>query len=506
MTEEKKSYGRIMKSSSLIGGAQGINMLIGMVRVKFVAVLIGPVGVGLVGTYRATVQLIGTIAGLGLQSSAVRDIAEAVGSGDQERIGRTVLTLRRMCWLTGGLGSLAVALFAPKLSQMTFNSPDYALNIALVGLTILFSNVQGGQMALIQGMRRIGDLAKLNVFGVASGSIVSVGLYWWLGKEGIVPAIVLLGIIQLSASWWFARKVAVPKVVMSWGDSFKAAGGMVKLGLAFMWSGALTMGVAYATRALITREIDLAAVGIFSAAFGLSGLVVNFVLGAMGADYYPSLTAVNSDHKKMGELVNQQTEIGLLLALPGLLGTLALAPWAIKIFYSAEFGQAADLLRWFALGCLGRVISWPLGFVMLAKGASRLFALTETVANVLHIGLIWGMLTWIGIEGSAVAFCMLYIFYTILMLLVSRYLISFAWSRGVLKLLWFMLPIVVVTFLAGKFLPDIPALIVGLISTAGVSIFCLRGLTHRLGADHKVCRLARKIPLLNLTIPKPEVV
>ena len=39
---DNNSYSRIMKSSSLIGGAQGINMLIGMVRVKFVAILIGP--------------------------------------------------------------------------------------------------------------------------------------------------------------------------------------------------------------------------------------------------------------------------------------------------------------------------------------------------------------------------------------------------------------------------------------------------------------------------------
>ena len=146
MTEQKKSYSRIMKSSSLIGGAQFINILIGMVRVKFVAVLLGPIGVGLVATYQATVQLIGTIAGLGLQSSAVRDIAQAVSNGDQEHIGRTVLTLRQMCWLTGGVGTLAVALLSNTLSQMTFNSPDYAQEIALVGLTILFANLQGGQM------------------------------------------------------------------------------------------------------------------------------------------------------------------------------------------------------------------------------------------------------------------------------------------------------------------------------------------------------------------------
>lgn len=494
MSEENKSFSRIFKSSSLIGGAQGINILIGMVRVKFVAVLIGPVGVGLVGTYRSAVSFIGMIAGLGLQSSAVRDVAEAVSSGDKERVGRTILTLQRMCWFTGAIGSLGVLLFSRQLSQFAFNSPDYSVQIAWVGLTILFANVQGGQMAVIQGMRRIKDLAKLNVIGVASGSIISVGLYWWLGLKGIVPAIVILGIIQLLTSWWFARKVITVKVEMSWKESFIEAGGMIKLGLAFMWSGALTMGVAFATRALISQEIDLVAVGIFSAAYNLSGMLVNFILGAMGADYYPSLTAVNHDHKKMRDLVNQQTEIGLLLAVPGLLATIAFAPVVIYIFYTTEFSQAIDLLRWFALGCLGRVISWPLGFVILAKGAGKLFAFTETFANSLHIVMIWVGLLFFGINGTGIAFFLLYLFYTLLMLLVAKRLIAFSWSRRVWNLLFVFLPVVAITFLTGILLPKIPGFLIGLVLTALTSLYCLRGLYHRLGKDNRLCLLAFKVP------------
>jgi len=500
MTEQKKNYSRIMKSSSLIGGAQGINMLIGMIRVKFVAILIGPVGVGLVSTYQSMIQMIGTVAGLGLQSSAVRDIAKAVSQADQEHIGRTVLSLRRMCWLTGGLGTLAVMLLSETLSQLTFNSPEHATGIALVGLTILFTNLKGGQMALIQGMRRIGDLAKLNVIGATSGTAISVGLYWAFGMQGIVPAIVLLSLTELCASWWFARKVDVPQVSMSWMESFKVAGGMVKLGLAFMWNGLLLAIVAYLTRTLIAQEIDLIAVGIFSAAFALSGMFVNFVLSAMGADYYPSLTAINTDHKKMRELVNQQTEIGLLLAIPGLLGTLALAPWAIKLFYTSEFLPAADLLRWFALGCIGRITSWPLGFIILAKGYSRLYIFTETTINIIHLILIILFLTWFGLEGAAIAFPVLYLIYTVMMLLTSRRIIGFRWSRGVWELIVCMAPFIIATFTAGVFLPEISATVIGLIITIGVSLYCMRGLVRRLGSEHKVCSRIKSMPLLGRVI------
>lgn len=497
MSQHHKSYAQIIKSSTMIGGAQGINMLIGMVRVKFVALLIGPIGIGLVETYRAMVQVVGTMAGLGLQSSAVREVADAVASNDNERIGRTVLTLHRMCLLTGILGSLAVAIFAKKLSYITFNSPNHTFDVVLVGLTIIFVNLQRGQMALIQGMRRINDLAKLNVWGAMGGTIVSVGLYTWLGLGGVIPAIVSMSIVQFTASWWFAHKIPIPKVSMSWGDSLVTAGGMIKLGLAFMWSGLLLAGVAYATRVMITREFDLIAVGIFSAAYNLSGLVINFVLGAMGADYYPSLTAVSSDHGKMRLLVNQQTEVGLLLALPGLLATLALAPLVIKVFYSVDFQQASDLLRWFSLGCLGRVISWPMGFVVLAKGMPRLHAIIQTWANTLHIGLIWFFLGWMGIEGVSVAFFILYILHTFILLIVSRHLIDFSWDKRVLKLLGVIIPLVTGTFLVSTFLPIIPSTIIGLTACLIVGVTCLKKIILLLGPGHRLSLVvSRYIPII----------
>ena len=45
------SYLSILKSTSLIGSASLLNILISMVRIKFVAVLLGPTGVGLLGLY-----------------------------------------------------------------------------------------------------------------------------------------------------------------------------------------------------------------------------------------------------------------------------------------------------------------------------------------------------------------------------------------------------------------------------------------------------------------------
>lgn len=494
LTESSKSYGRILKASSIVGGAQAINMIIGMVRTKFVAVLLGPAGVGLMGTYLSITGLVGIVSGLGINSSGVREVAEASGTGDTDKVGRIILTLRRMVWLTGCVGALVMIFGAVPLSNYTFSDTGHAVPIMFLAMTLFFQAIQGGQMALVQGMRRIGDLARINVLGSLVGTVVSVALYLWLGMEGIVPALIAMAGLNLGTSWWFARKIPVPKVEMSWRESFRQTSGLVKLGVAMMWASLMTTFVAYLTRALIAQDIGIEAVGVFQAAFSLSGMFINFVLGAMGADFYPSLTAVSGDNEKMCKLVNEQTEIGLLLAVPGLIGTIVLAPWVIQIFYTGAFSQAADLLRWFVFGCLGRVVSWPMGFIMLAKGNGRLFLITETVFGLMHVALLWVGLKVIGLTGVAMAFTALHVLYTVGMLLVSRHLIDFCWSKGVVNLLGILFAIALVTFHSSLLLPVMPATIMGSAICLIVCLYCLRQLGNRLGSSHRICRMVGKLP------------
>lgn len=487
------NYGRIVKSSSLVGGSEMVRLAIGVIQVKFVAILLGPLGVGLAGTYESLINLVQQVAGLGIASSGVREVAHAVGTGDDLQIGRTVLTLRRICWLTGIGGALFVALLARPLSQMTFGSAQHAWALIVLAWIVLLASIRSAQMCHIQGTRRIADLARLKIVGAVGGAAIGIGFYAWLRLDGIVPALVTLAAFELAASWWYARKVPAPKAAMSWKESVQMSGGFLRLGLAFMWSGLLAAAVAYVTRLLIMRELDLQSVGIFQSAFRLSAMFVGFILQAMGADFYPHLTAVSSDHGKMNRLVNEQTEVAVLLAVPGLLATLILAPWIIRIFYTAQFARSADLLQWFVLGCLGQVISWPMGYILLAKGASRVYIFTETVTHCVHIALMWTGLKLIGIEGVAIAFFALYVLYTILMLVVTQQLVGFTWNAEVRRMLFSLVAIVVGGFAAARLLPEVHATVLGSIATLVVSIYCLRELIRRIGPQHRISRAIRSL-------------
>ncbi len=489
MTSEphkKHSYGQILKSSSIIGGAQGINYLISMVRVKLVAVLLGPSGVGLVGLYVSATGLVSTVAGLGISSSGVREVAEAHGTGKAEQIARTVKTLRRACWVTGILGWLLCAAFSYPLSLWTFGSGERAWAIAMLGATLLLGAISGGQSALLQGTRRIGDIARFNVLCAIIGTIVAVGLYGWLGQKGIVPVLIVTAAVNLGSSWWYARRIQTVRVAQSWRETIANSRRLVGLGLAFMYSALTVAIVALAIRSLIVRKLGLDASGIYQAVWAISGMFAGFILGAMGTDFYPRLTAVANDNEQVNRLVNEQTEIGVLLALPGLLGTLAFAPWVMHIFYSAKFVSGASLLPWFVLGVFGQVISWPMGFILMAKGASKWVSANATIFSIIYFFLVVVLLGKMGLVGCGVAYAVLYALHIAGMRLLSRHLTGFRWTPHTVKLLLSGAGLIGIAYALAWLLSPEWAAICNLFLLVIAAILSLRGIILRLGTDHRL--------------------
>lgn len=481
--------------SSMVGGAQLIKMFIGIVQTKFVAVLIGPSGIGLIAAYQSVIQLGSQISGFGINQSGVRDVAAAAGSNNQNSIARTIFILRRMCWLTGLGGTIGLAVLALPISLLTFGTSAHAMSLALLSAIILVTAIAQGQMAIIQGLRRIGDLVRIQIVGSLAGACVSIGLYVYFGMAGIVPALFAIAVFNLGVAWWFSRKVIPATVRIPWRETLASAKSLFGLGAAFMVGGLATTFTAYATRVLIVRNIGIDGVGMYQAAFAISGYVVNFVLGAMGADFYPRLAGVAENRREMNRLVNEQTEIGLLLSTPVLIVILGLAPLAINILYSADFAPAVELLRWFAVGCFLRVISWPMGFIQLAKGEKHWFMFSQIVFNALHIFFIIGGMDLWGLRGAAMAFCAMYICHVIGIRLIAQHLTQFSWSHKTKRLIYCQLIAILIAFGVSLLLSDICSMVVGGILFLMIGVYCFQQLMVRLGPEHKICRMVARVPM-----------
>ena len=494
----KPSYGQILRSSAIVGGASVVGIALGIVRTKILALLLGPSGVGLIGLYTSIFDLVRSIAGMGISRSGVRQIAESVGSENTQQIGRTVVTLRRVALILGLAGAAALFALCGPVTQMTFGNRRNSGSVALLSVAVLFAAVSSGQTALVQGMRRIGDLARLSVLGALFGTIFSIPIVYVFGERGIALFLVAVAAAGNLSSWWYARKIKLETVSLTWHEVAEEASGLLKLGFAFMASGLMSLGAAYLVRVFILRQIGADAAGFYQAAWMLSGLYVGTILQAMGTDFFPRLTAVANDDGACNRLVNEQTEIGLLIAAPGILATLTLAPLVIHVFYSASFEPAIDLLRWHCLGMFLRVASFPMGYIILARGQRGLFLMTETLSNLVYVALIWGGVSYFGLVGTGMAFFGMYLFCWLLVFCVVKRVSRFAWSPPSIRLGVFLTPLVGIVFVTGRVLPPQASLAIGLIITLGASYYSLKTVASLFPADRLPSTLRRLLTWMRM--------
>jgi len=502
---KKQTYGHILKSSAMIGGSSVLNIGIGIVRTKAMAVLLGPGGFGLAGMYTSIVTLVQGVAGMGINSSGVRQIAEAVGTNDELRIARTTIVLRRTSIVLGLLGAVLLAVFCKQVSTVTFGTAQRAGAVCLLSLAVFFQLVSAGQGALIQGMRRIADLAKMNVIGAMAGVVISVPIVYVFRDRGIALSLVCVAAVTIATSSWYSRKIRIKAPALTTSELGEEAAGLLKLGVAFMASGLMVTGVAYMVRVILLHRVGIAATGIYQSAWTLGGLYVGVILQAMGADFYPRLSAIASDNAECNRLVNEQALIGLLLAGPGVIATLTFAPLVIAVFYSAKFGAAVEVLRWVCLGAALQVITWPMGFIILAKARQDYFFLSEFIWAIVAAALAWACIAFLGLNGAGIAFFLSYVFHGILVYPIVRRLSGFRWSSRNLKIGIIFFSVIAVVFGSFWLIPFVPATGLGILATLLSAGYTLRVLST-LVPLHRVPSGLRRLVLLVGALPATSTI
>lgn len=478
---EQSSYRQIFKATSLFGGVQVFQILIGIVRTKFVAVLLGTTGVGIMGLFNAPLQLILSVTGLGITFSAVRDISEAYNSNDLTRIGVTVTTLRRWSWFAGILGLTVTVVMSPFLSEWTFGNRDYTWAFVWLSITILLQTISNGQKSLLQAGRRLKDLARASVWGSLAGLFTSVPLYYFFGIKGIVPSLIITAVTSLLLSWHFSRNVEVQAVKMNFRETYESGKSMVKLGLVITVTGVIGFLTTYILNAFISRTGGVDQVGLYNAGWNVIGQSTGLVFAAMTTDYFPRLSAINKDDSKVNKLVNHQAEMVTLILAPILVALIVAMPLLIHLLYTASFLPVVNFASWLLLGILLKGLVWPVGFIFPAKGDLKTFSIIEISA--LSFDVLANVMGYhfFGLIGLGISFIINYLFGITLTLSFAFKMYGFKYDKLTLKVFTISLFLVLGAFTSSFFLKNFARYLVGFIFLVITIFYTYFELNKRIG-------------------------
>jgi enterobacterial common antigen flippase len=486
----------ILKATSYMGAASSLNVLFGLIRMKFAALYIGVAGVGLLTNYRVIQTFIGSLVGLGIRQSAVRDIASALANHDKNSVGEIIQSLRILTLIIGLIGALTIYFLSPIISSFVFNTNLYAYQLSFLAIAIFFGNLTGGQLALLQGMGQTKKLALFNILSGFFNLMVSIYLFITFGKNGVIASMVALSIIEFLIALVMVNKIPFRRIKLTLKTFIKRVNSMVVLGFSFMITSLGASLVAVLINSLITKNISLESVGVYAASTALTTIFITFVLSAMSTDFYPRLTSLINDRNKAISLINSQTQIGICLVLPGLFATAALADYIVPIIYSKEFENASSLMPLMILGCLPRVISWPLAYIMLAKAASRLIIISEIFLSTINFLFVFFLIQKIGIWAPVLGLLIVRLFHIIICFIIGRHLINFYWSKKLLSII--LISFITLFLYIGTlyFLSGTVKIIFGAISTLIITLICIKNISSIVKLPLKYINILKKFKLV----------
>ena len=404
---KENSYSHVLKYTGIFGGVQGLNILIGLVRNKLVALILGPAGMGLASLYNTVVNFVSQATNLGISFSAVKHLSEIFDSGDSRRIEDFVRTVRSWSIVAAMLGLAVCVAAAPLLDSYVFDGEGHTLAITALAPVVAMTAVTGGETAILKGARRLRDLARAQIFMVAASLIISVPIYWLAGQAGIIPVILLITAANTALTLRYSLRL-FPLRLSGARGSLAAGGDMVRLGMAFIMSGVFGSGAEMVVRSYLNTCADLDTVGLYNAGYMITITYAAMVFSAMETDYFPRLSAVNHDTEAVNMAANRQIEVSLLIISPMLVLMITVLPLLIPLLYSGKFAPVAPMAQAAALSMYAKAAATPVEYITLAKGHSKAYLTLELVFDCLFAALVIVCFRWWGLTGTGIALCVTY--------------------------------------------------------------------------------------------------
>lgn len=467
--ENKNIYNHILKYTSIFGGVQGLNILMGVVRNKIMALLLGTQGMGLLSLLNSAVNFISQSTNLGISFSAVRNLSEYYDTGDKKQIDRFIVVIRIWCLMAALLGMVVCIIIGPLLNDYSFSWGDHTMHFVLLSPAVGLLAVTGGETAILKGTRNLKALAKIQVFSVLAVLLITIPLVYFFNYKAIVPLITATALISMIITILYSYKLYPLKFGPLKGV-FGEGAGMVKLGIAFVLTGIMGSGAEMVIRAFLNVESSLDIVGLYNAGYMITITYAGMVFSAMESDYYPRLAAINHDAAAVKDVANKQIEVSLLIISPMLAALIIGLPALIPLLFSGKFLPVVGMAQAAVFAMYLKAVALPIAFITLSKGDSMPYLILESFFNIMMVVCVVVGYNTCGLVGTGIGISLSYLVELIVNACFTRFRYKFSISKQVWRCITIQYPLGILAYSATFINNDI------LYWSVGLTIVCISSL------------------------------
>jgi O-antigen/teichoic acid export membrane protein len=411
----------LVKVFSFTGLSTLIKLITGYVTVKFVASIIGPSGIALIGQLQNFSAIFTTFGAGGINNGVVKYVSE-----NKEVDSELQKYLRNGFKITIYFSiffGLLLILLSTDLSKLILLDAQYNYVFICFGVSLLLISLNNYFLSILNGFKEFKKFVLINIITSLLGLIFTVSLVLLFQLKGALIAtvsyqgvVVFITIYYLKKTSWFSAK-------MLWGVWNKD---IVKKYFSYSlmaFVSAATQPVSQLlVRGFIIKNYSIESAGFWEGMNRISGLYLLFVTTSFSVYYLPKLSEIRNDKILKSEIIKTYKLMIPLVAL-SLLFVFLLKDIVINILFTEEFYPMKELFLWQLLGDFFKIMSWILAFVMVAKSMTKKYIFTEIFFSISLVLLSYIYVIKYGVVGATVSYGINYFLYLIVMLFLFRKLL-----------------------------------------------------------------------------------
>ncbi|MDZ7724276.1 MAG: oligosaccharide flippase family protein [candidate division KSB1 bacterium] len=438
-------YRNIFKTTGVIGLVQVFKIISGLLRNKMLALFTGTLGFGTWGLYQSYIEMMSQISLLGLDQSGVRQIAK--NSKSPDKVYKSIFIVRWCILIVSICAAIISILFSKKISLVILNSEKYYWGIIIVSFVILLNGISKGQISILTGLRDIKGLAWSQIIGSIIGSAIAIFVIFILGTSGIPLFLFTVGLAMAVSTGYFVNKLDIKKIIPSITEAVREFKILIYLGLGFCISNIVATVMTYLSNIYLQDFFNVDTVGIYRACWSISNIYIGIILTSMGVDLMPRLTMVVGDKKKLKKIINEQMELGILIASIGVNAILIFSPLVLFLIFSSEFVQGARIIRWQILGVSLRIMAFPFSYLIMAKGKSLVYIFIQSVFWIIEFLLLIFFTKILGFSGLGINYFAGYTLYFLMAWIICKKLVNIKFSLLLKKILFIFIVLTVASII-----------------------------------------------------------
>jgi len=447
---------KIFESTLIMGASSAVVMAMHLVRVKVLAVFLGPSGVGTLSVLNHFHTLAATVIGLGLGTGIVKYTATFKNQRDEESVQGILSNSFQIVFLFSVIALLLVVILRSQISIWILGDPGYGVFVIIYAFSLPLAVYPSTTNSFLQGLKRIRALAKINVLRTFISLMFVIPLVFFFRLEGAVASVLVITTVHLLLNKYYLGKEA---------NNYRATlrmpfdPGLVRKLLQYGMTS-LFVGTAYYSSHLllniiIVDSLGLEMNGIYQPIWALTMTYLTFVLSSMSAYSYPRLCEMTSD-RDIREELNGILRVAVLLITPVMFFLLLGRRPLIQILYSRSFLEAAEYMPIQIMGDFFKLLCWCVGMYLLPTKRLITFILLNLLQDILLVLFAALLVKRYQLYGITTAFALSYVIAFVAFYWSCKRQIGFAlWGRNK-KLLICSFTALAAIIISGRYLALLP--------------------------------------------------